>query len=563
MENGILINKGGTLRFNTYYNALSIKKWKKYTDVKSIALRFTYSGYVKFCLYGISLYQDKVRRTELFDAYYTAKEQTEQYVEIPFDYRGDILYFTLEGLDDSSFFYGGEYVTQNTDTNNVHIALNICTFKRERFIQRTVASLQRDILDNPQSPLHGNLDVYIVDNGQSLAQDAFTHENIHLFPNKNCGGAGGFARGMLEIMKARDKITHMIIMDDDIILDPNVLERTFALLAHMKKQYSGHFIGGAMFDISAPAIQRRSFSYRNGSLHATVPKGNLNMANEHNIVFNEVEDLAQYNGWWYCCVPMESVTTQNLPLPVFIHCDDVEYGIRSKKKVISMNGIAIWHQELSNRYVSVQSAYYDIRNSLYLYMAHFDGIRAEQVAEYVVRQMRKAILTYRYKDVRLCARAVTDALAGVDFLKETDAVQLHQDLVKEGYKEKSIDELSVPLNYKNYLSNFDYKEGRKKKWVRKLTQNGLRLKANRSIVVPMGKPIEGCFYRAGSALYYNEEKQTGFFVRRDLKESKACEKVCAEVKKQILAHYPEAKKSFKAHMNEVTNADFWQRYLGL
>lgn len=37
-----------------------------------------------------------------------------------------------------------------------------------------------------------------------------------------------------------------------------------------------------------------------------------------------------YGGWWFCCFPYAFVQ-ENDVLPFFIHCDDVEYGLRCGK----------------------------------------------------------------------------------------------------------------------------------------------------------------------------------------------------------------------------------------
>lgn len=44
---------------------------------------------------------------------------------------------------------------------------------------------------------------------------------VHVVKNKNAGGAGGFTRGLIEILKRPDRggITHALLMDDDVVVD--------------------------------------------------------------------------------------------------------------------------------------------------------------------------------------------------------------------------------------------------------------------------------------------------------------------------------------------------------
>ncbi|RAZ20198.1 glycosyltransferase family 2 protein, partial [Klebsiella oxytoca] len=67
---------------------------------------------------------------------------------------------------------------------------------------------------------------------------------------------------------------------------------------------------------------------------------------------------------------MELVRKDNLPLPIFIRGDDLEYGLRNMKTLILMNGICVWHEPFENKYSSFL-AYYVIRNRLIDNAYHF------------------------------------------------------------------------------------------------------------------------------------------------------------------------------------------------
>ena len=81
---------------------------------------------------------------------------------------------------------------------------------------------------------------------------------VTIYPNMNAGGAGGFTRGMIEILKANENgagVTHVLVMDDDIVLDTDVLLRTYTLLSLRKPEYADVFVGGAMLRLDRPNIQ--------------------------------------------------------------------------------------------------------------------------------------------------------------------------------------------------------------------------------------------------------------------------------------------------------------------
>ena len=65
-------------------------------------------------------------------------------------------------------------------------------------------------------------------------------------------------------------------------------------------------------------------------------------------------------------VPWGDVGKQqdNDVLPFFIHCDDVEYGLRCGRKPIIIEGVQVWHETYDKRMTPLMQ-YYDTRNPLF------------------------------------------------------------------------------------------------------------------------------------------------------------------------------------------------------
>ena len=151
-------------------------------------------------------------------------------------------------------------------------------------------------------------------------------EWVHLVPNRNCGGAGGFTRGMLEAMDHKEKPTHVLLMDDDVMILPESLIRTYNLLKIVRPEYEHHFISGAML-----FYEEMNFLYEDvGFMDHEGTYGPL----KDRVDTRKIEDVLRceeiihepknaYAGWWYCCIPAEFVRKDNLPLPVFVRGDDV------------------------------------------------------------------------------------------------------------------------------------------------------------------------------------------------------------------------------------------------
>ena len=172
-----------------------------------------------------------------------------------------------------------DYISENVhniNQNKVNLALIICTYKREAYVQKFLDSFSRIIKKNF---IKNRMKVYIVDNAKTLSL-LQTPENVKIFKNKNYGGAGGFTRGIIEAV--RDKATHILLMDDDIEIEESILERLLSFLIILKKEYREYFIGGSMLIKEKPKIQCEKVGiwkkYRNVSIGK-----NKNLTNEKEV----------------------------------------------------------------------------------------------------------------------------------------------------------------------------------------------------------------------------------------------------------------------------------------
>ena len=250
-SDGVEIQKDGILFFDTYFNGFTIEKWAKYTNVKTVSLTVRIEGHVRLTL----MRKEKKGNQILTDflGEYICKANYGEIKEFTFPFHSvstnGIYCFSITGLSEQSGFYGGFYSGDiaEKDIQPVKIAIDICTYKRERFIEKNLKLLNDRFLENPDSFLHGKLEVFVSDNAHTLDVPALSSENIHIVQNKNVGGAGGFTRGMIEINRVKQQrhITHILVMDDDITIEPESLFRTCTFLSCRKAQYQDLFIGAA------------------------------------------------------------------------------------------------------------------------------------------------------------------------------------------------------------------------------------------------------------------------------------------------------------------------------
>lgn len=149
------------------------------------------------------------------------------------------------------------------------------------------------------------------------------------------------------------------------------------------------------------------------------------------VVRNEYNLPMDYNGWWYCCVPLAE-QFRGFPLPVFIHGDDIEYGLRFDGNIMTMNGIGVWHDAFDNRKASSME-YYDMRNTLIACAIHHPKFSRLRMIKRVARHLIGQMLHLRVKDQELTMKGVEDFCKGTNFLKELDPTKLHPEIMKMGY----------------------------------------------------------------------------------------------------------------------------------
>lgn len=292
--------------------------------------------------------------------------------------------------------------------NRVHLALNICTYKRKDQLKHNISQLlQSKFFDDLEEEYYGKLDIFIVDNASEISMDS--NPFVHLFHNPNTGGSGGFQRGIEEIRKCDNEFTHVIFMDDDVSFENSCFYILFDFLRTEEEIYKKRPVAGRMIDKDNPTIQWTAAEKWNG--------GNI----QHVEFLRDISDGtyqpgkvnynidADYGGWWFCCYPYSFVKDNDV-MPFFIHCDDVEYGLRCGEVPIIIEGVQVWHETWEKK-MSPVMLYYDTRNSLFVNEMY----EYKQSRECIRQEWKKTITAYHVNKDWLSEYMVIIALR--DYLK--------------------------------------------------------------------------------------------------------------------------------------------------
>ena len=312
-------------------------------------------------------------------------------------------------------------VSWTANTNNDHkvrLGIVICTYNNEARLKQNIQELVASKVWHEEKPI-----LALANNGTIEDESWLPQEKFIKFDQKNLGGAGGFGRGIYEVVHGQLKdqgITHILLMDDDVEFHPEVISRA---IAFHKKAQRPSVIGGSMLKLEDPTFLHEAGANLNSTRRigtsTDVPGGAIETTGALNYLGRAAE--YDYNAWWFCSFPTDAVKEVGLPLPLFIHGDDIEYGIRLNShgyKVFCPGGISVWHESFENKHLT-WIRYFDFRNALIRLTLHFDN-----PPKIIIRQLKhvcqRALIRNDYGAYIMAVKAFEDFCKGPEILSLTN-----------------------------------------------------------------------------------------------------------------------------------------------
>lgn len=569
------LGNGQFAEFFTYFNAVSYGKWKRYTKAQKISLCIRAKGEFIIQLFGHYCDGAGIKKEFYPSRRLHLKEYRDIEIEIPSDAQASVVGFQIQAVRNFSMQSGCWYAyTEAEDIREVKIAIVSTTFKKESYIKKNVETMERELFYSSEK-CRDRFRFLIVDNGRTLDPDDFNSEYITVFPNPNVGGAGGFTRGMIEATHSEWNPTHILLLDDDVTMLPESFLRTYALLSLIKEEYKDYFVGGAM-------LRRQQMNEQYEDVGRVLDKGYFGPVKQtmylhqwDQVLLNEEErpmPKNTYASWWYCCFPVSQLGENDLPLPVFIRCDDVDFSIRHKAKVITMNGIFVWHDEFKQKFSAAMEFYMVVRNSLITQA--IDGIYQDvDFIGHIMDLFDERINAFSYDDCELLLDAVEDYLKGPEFISTPQG----EAIVKEkSQKNENLTDLYEAAKGEEIPSFDDIKRDlyesvsiEERKEERYDRTHNFQIFPDRFFkekfeIVPYDffvSPAKN--YKATKLLAVNADKMVAHMRVRSHKRFRELMKR----KKQILRDYnkrnAEVTEQYRKAGNTFRSEKFWREYLGL
>ena len=562
----VYVQKNGFVKTDTYFNAVSIKKWRQYTQMEDLALEIKLKGVGRIIVQNDFRMEWGISSHILANTDFNAEQESTITIDLSkYIDRDGIISFTLNAQDDT-VIYSAEYVCSSL-LHDINIALCVCTYKRESYIETLFLEFQNN--------KHDNIKLFVSDNGKTLSNPSV--EGIHIFPNKNYGGAGGFSRCMLEVNKynktAKRPITHLVLMDDDILFDFRVLEKLHAFLQIMRDEYTNYFVCGAMCSLDQPFLQyERNSVYRGGNNFLQNGAG-FDLRAHHLCVINEVDEGKTHQvqctaGWWFCCINARVIHPNNYPLPCFFRGDDLEYALRNGSRVITLNGLCVWHEPFYKKFSNSAENYYLPRNCAIINTVYRSNAVNETIA-YFNQRMQACLIQYDYDGAILLNRALSDYLKGPDFLANQDAEKLNDELTKHNHKMIPFSEALGEYDIENVIWQANQYSDRNRfvRLIRRITLNGYLIPG----FLYKDFRISGIGFRSRSYSYFRRRgvfnadtfSYKGYFTQIDKKKAVL---LFLEYKRNIRylkKHFSELQDEYTMKLPLIETEAFWTKYLGL
>lgn len=383
-------------------------------------------------------------------------------------------------------------------------------------------------------------------------------------------------------------------MDDDVEVSPESIRRTYELLRMVNSEYEEAFVSGAMLNIEDTQLMREDTGYISPELGVCVPAKRQMLVSQYldvvdNEAFNEEEsipaDAHRYAAWWYCCIPMSVIRRVGLPLPVFVRYDDVEYGIRSHPKFMTMNGICVWHAKFEIRYNAGVERYQSTRNGMIAQMTTGLAPDFDTFLKGLHRQIDLEMRKFNYTDAELALDGFEDFLKGPKFIEQPVAQErfmranrlkeqvvpfdeLKQQAAEQGLVGFDPDRLTrqtVETDRPRSLQEraFDFVTHNGQRFVRD-GQEGQDGGADYAIITHDGWTYpSGSIHGKNTIVSIDWASRKGVIRHKDVKRYREIVKRYKRDVAYFKKHRSRLEREYQEAAPKLESVDFWKRYLGM
>jgi galactofuranosylgalactofuranosylrhamnosyl-N-acetylglucosaminyl-diphospho-decaprenol beta-1,5/1,6-galactofuranosyltransferase len=409
---------------NTYFGRFPASYWQRWTEVREVIIEAVVTGSGKLHIGASdSLGNDRVVAGETVSDAKAATVRMTAAIDRFID--GGALWLDIETGEQRLTVESVRWLVQAPRVRRP-VSVVICTHNRADYCLDTLAELAAD-----REALEHVAAVHVTDQGDDTVEsrDRFAGiseamgEKLHYRRQANLGGAGGFTRGMYEVIESEGgENAHVLLMDDDIKLESDTVVRIGAL-ANCTVEPT--IIGGQnLCELHPGQLFVDSDIANLPKLRAGIDRTEESLSGTSMLEENQDRRVdATHNAWWCCLIPAEVVAKVGYPLPIFFQWDDVEYGLRARAAgffTVTLPGAGVWHQDLHWKGWDDWARYFHYRNGL-ITAALRGQLDPRAMTEFLMVDFAETLASMQYGLAATMLKAIEDFMRGPDVLEDGGA----------------------------------------------------------------------------------------------------------------------------------------------
>ncbi len=415
-----VIPRSSRLSFDTYFNLFNLDSWRE-CHLDGLYLELEGHGEVELQI----THTPTGRSAEVVQrAVVTLDADTPHLIDLSAQLsQSGTLALSLTAIGEQVHLKRARFASKTELTTLPALTISITTFKREAEVRQTVTRLEAFLQD---FPYRDQIRVQVVDNGQSAEIAASDH--VTPYDNRNLGGAGGFARGLLEAEQAG--ASHCLFMDDDASFHMENIARTYVFLALARDAKTA--VAGAMINTTNKWAIWESGAWFDGACRPLCGGTNLRSTKQltrmqHSVT--EPKPATLYGGWWFFAFPIAAVS--HYPFPFFVRGDDISFSIANDFNIQTLNGVVSFQDDFTEK-ESAQTLYLDLRNHIHHHLV-FDSLARSPLmtAKVPLRFILRSLLRMHYSTAEAQLLAWRDVMEGPGFFDENIDMSARRSDIKE------------------------------------------------------------------------------------------------------------------------------------
>lgn len=542
----LILHDGHPVGTDTFFNGLSVEKWKAHCPVQRLALCLRGEGQL---IVRFGLRRTGMDRQWIYEYPVNLDDGETIIIDLPFwpDLHAGLLYFSLEGKGGRASISDCWYATSDPPLRPVRMGMVITHYNRPTQVLPAAQRIAQELLSDPA--YQGQTALIIVDNSRNLEPSDVPEAMV--IPNRNLGGSGGFMRGLL-YLKDTGSFTHALFMDDDAACEIESVRRSIAVFTYAITPRLA--IAGALLSAADPhRLIEKGGSFKT---YCRAHHAGLDMRIIDDLLNAEQElEVTNYGAWWFFGFAIHDV--EHFAFPFFLRGDDVQFSLGNRFNILTMNGVACWGDDFGIKDTPFYN-YFDSKHHLiHALLGDTDAKSACRMAQGFFDGKLKS---YCYAAAAAVSLAVEHVSKGPQIWADNpDMEDIRKALAELSSKQK----MALISPAPTYFLPVHRELRGIGRVLRSISRNGLRLPCWLLRNKPVAQRVTAMANNAAifgyrRVLYFDDMTGMGFVAEHDARQARRERALFKQRLQYFEAHFDALRVAYVDALPHLTSQTFWE-----